>query len=126
MIPIAASENTGTHRTGGRGRSQLSAKLASGRRTCSRRATNGTQAARQLGWHVPRDLSVAGFDGIEVGRLVRPRLATVVQPIVEMGRTAGELLLAALGSGRAPRHRLLPYELYRGETIAPHRGGTAP
>ena len=83
-------------------------------------------AARQLGWHVPRDLSVAGFDGIEVGRLVRPRLATVVQPIVEMGRTAGELLLAALGSGRAPRHRLLPYELYRGETIAPHRGGTAP
>jgi DNA-binding LacI/PurR family transcriptional regulator len=80
-------------------------------------------AARQLGLAVPRDLSVAGFDGIEVGRLVRPRLATVVQPTVEMGRAAGELVFAALSGARVAERRLLPYEIYLGETIAPHEGG---
>jgi DNA-binding LacI/PurR family transcriptional regulator len=81
-------------------------------------------AARELGRRVPQDLSVAGFDGIEVGRLIRPRLATVVQPTVEMGRAAGALLLRTLEGSRPPRRRLLPYEIYRGETIAPCRGGT--
>lgn len=81
------------------------------------------EAARQLEREVPRDLSVAGFDGIEVGRLVRPRLATVVQPTVEMGRAAAAALLARLAGGRAPRARLLPHEIYLGETIAPPQGG---
>ncbi len=80
-------------------------------------------AARQLGRDVPGDLSVAGFDGIEVGRLVRPRLATVVQPAVEMGRAAGRLLLAALSGTRYPGRQVLPHEIYLGETIAPRDGG---
>lgn len=81
-------------------------------------------AARELGRRVPQDLSVAGFDGIEVGRLIRPRLATIVQPTVEMGRAAGALLLRMLEGARSPRRQLLPYEIYHGETIAPCTGGT--
>ncbi len=80
-------------------------------------------AARRLGREVPRDVSVAGFDGIEVGRLVRPRLATVVQPTVEMGRAAGQLLLARLGGARRVTSRVLPYDIYAGETIAAPPGG---
>ena len=47
-------------------------------------------AAEELGLRVPEDLSVAGFDGIEVDGLGDLTLTTSVQPAVEKGRAAGE------------------------------------
>ncbi len=57
------------------------------------------QAARRLGLHVPEDLSVVGFDDIELAALVDPPLTTIHQPIREKGEQAARLLLAGL-SGR--------------------------
>jgi DNA-binding LacI/PurR family transcriptional regulator len=48
------------------------------------------RAAEELGMRVPEDLSVAGFDGIEVDGLGDLTLTTSVQPAVEKGRAAGE------------------------------------
>nr|WP_314842298.1 LacI family DNA-binding transcriptional regulator [uncultured Microbacterium sp.] len=48
------------------------------------------RAADELGLRVPQDLSVAGFDGIEVDGLDGAVLTTSVQPAVEKGRAAGE------------------------------------
>jgi len=48
------------------------------------------RAAEELGLRVPEDVSVAGFDGIEVDGLGGPLLTTSVQPAVEKGRAAGE------------------------------------
>lgn len=48
------------------------------------------RAAEELGLRVPEDLSVAGFDGIEVDGLGDLTLTTSVQPAVEKGRAAGE------------------------------------
>jgi LacI family transcriptional regulator len=75
-------------------------------------------AARGLG--VPRDLSVAGFDDIDVSRATTPRLTTVRQPLQEMGRTAVTMLMRQL-DGHA--HEALSMEL---ETRLVVRESTGP
>lgn len=56
--------------------------------------------ARELGLHTPRDISVIGFDNIDIAEHVD--LTTISQMLVESGQTAVELLLARLADpGRA-------------------------
>ncbi|AJD46167.1 periplasmic binding fold domain-containing protein (plasmid) [Rhizobium gallicum bv. gallicum R602sp] len=50
-------------------------------------------ALRREGFSVPRDVSVAGFDGIAIGRLMDPPLTTIEMPDASMGATAASLLL---------------------------------
>jgi len=58
-------------------------------------------ATRESGLTVPRDVAVAGFDGIELAWMGEDRLTTVVQPIGEMGRLAAETALTLAGGGTA-------------------------
>lgn len=48
---------------------------------------------QELGLSVPGDISVAGFDGIELGSYLRPTLTTVKTAPAEMGAEAARLLL---------------------------------
>ena len=54
------------------------------------------QAAAARGLRVPRDLSVTGFDDIDVSRATTPQLTTVSQPLQEMGRVAVTMLMRQL------------------------------
>lgn len=65
-------------------------------------ATGALRAAFDLGLRVPQDLSVTGFDDLDVGHVTQPRLTTVRQPLDEMGRLA-VLLLTSLIDGPTPR-----------------------
>jgi DNA-binding LacI/PurR family transcriptional regulator len=47
----------------------------------------------EKGFRVPQDLSILGFDDIELGRFLIPPLTTVGQPSREIGEKAVELLL---------------------------------
>jgi LacI family transcriptional regulator, galactose operon repressor len=78
------------------------------------------KAAAARGLHVPQDLSVAGFDDIDVSRATSPRLTTVRQPLQEMGRTAVTMLMRQL-DGHA--HEALSMEL---ETRLVIRDSTGP
>jgi DNA-binding LacI/PurR family transcriptional regulator len=51
------------------------------------------RAATRLGLRVPQDLSVVGFDDVELSQFVNPSLTTVRVPIAEMGRVAVRQLL---------------------------------
>jgi DNA-binding LacI/PurR family transcriptional regulator len=68
-------------------------------------------AAARAGLAVPEDLSVIGFDDIELASAIG--LTTVRQPLRESGRAGATLLLAALdgdsdGDGAGPRSAPLP------------------
>ena len=51
-------------------------------------AVGALRGAKQLGLDVPRDISVTGFDDIELARIVTPSLTTMHVPHREMGRKA--------------------------------------
>lgn len=78
---------------------------------------------------VPRDLSVVGFDNLDVSAHVTPRLTTVDQHVEHMMQTAVELLTArtppeASGPDEPPRRVILPRIVTRESTgPAPVRAG---
>jgi LacI family transcriptional regulator len=63
-------------------------------------AVGALRAASERGLTVPGDLSVAGFDDLDLSRATQPMLTTVRQPLQEMGRMAVTLLMRLL-----ERHR---------------------
>jgi DNA-binding LacI/PurR family transcriptional regulator len=72
---------------------------------------------RALGLAVPRDVSVIGMDGIEVGQLVEPSLASIMQPAREMGRRAFLHLLARLKDAAPPAQIRLPHQCRPGRSL---------
>lgn len=69
-------------------------------------------AARELGVRIPQELAIAAFDDIDWLTLVEPAVTAVVQPVLELGREAGRLMLRRLAEPGAPVRRLkLPTEL---------------
>jgi Periplasmic binding protein-like domain len=51
------------------------------------------RGAVELGLNVPRDLSVVGFDGIQMAQFATPPLTTVQMPFVEISNMAFRILL---------------------------------
>jgi len=63
----------------------------------------------RAGVRIPEDIAVVGFDGIPLGRMVRPSLTTVSQPMRRLGETAVDLLIERLAEpDREPRSVMLP------------------
>jgi LacI family transcriptional regulator len=70
-------------------------------------AIGALRAAREMGLRVPEDISITGFDDIDIATLAEPSLTTVHVPHREMGRRAAQMLLSMLAGGRErPRHEL--------------------
>jgi len=91
-------------------------------------ALGAIRAARELGLHVPRDLSVVGFDDIDLASHVDPALTTVHQPIRQKGFEAARLLLEEVDQPASPvQHVLLETRLIvRGSTAPPNGRGEVP
>lgn len=81
--------------------------------TCSDLFAAATiNAAQSLGFRVPEDLSVIGFDNIETSRMTHPAITTIAQPGFQMGQQACSILVEkVLNPGLADRHILLNTEL---------------
>ncbi len=78
-------------------------------------------AARRLGLRVPEELSVIGFDDIDMARWEGFSLTTIRQPLAEMSRTAASLLLGRLSADEPPpaRTRVFPVEAVLRRTLGP-------
>jgi LacI family transcriptional regulator, repressor for deo operon, udp, cdd, tsx, nupC, and nupG len=71
------------------------------------------------GLSVPGDLSVVGFDDIELVAHMSPPLTTIRQPRTEIGRVAAERLLATLKGEPGTEDTILPVELVIRSSTAP-------
>ncbi len=78
-------------------------------------------AARELGLAVPGDVSVTGFDGIDLPWLGEVTLTTIVQPLAEKGAAVGRMVEALL-AGKEPESVTFDVELRIGTTTAPPHG----
>ena len=83
-------------------------------------AMGAIRALRQIGWQVPEDISVVGFDDIESAAYQNPSLTTVRQPLREMGRAAAEILLKRINRPSSELHdeHVVEPELVVRETTA--------
>jgi len=81
-------------------------------------AVGALEAARELGLRVPEQLSVIGFDGIEISELLE--LSTMQQPLQEMGELGASRLVELIEN---PSH---PPELIRFDTKLVERRTTSP
>jgi DNA-binding LacI/PurR family transcriptional regulator len=88
-------------------------------------AMGAIRALRESGLHVPKDVSVVGFDDIQSAAFQNPGLTTVRQPLREMGRAAAEILLKRInrpGTEHHDKHVVEP-ELIIRETTSPIAAG---
>jgi DNA-binding LacI/PurR family transcriptional regulator len=75
------------------------------------------EGARERGFRVPEDISVAGFDDVPEAARSTPPLTTVHQPHVEKGALAGRILLARIRVEEPPESDALRTRLVvRGST----------
>lgn len=85
-------------------------------------------AAHEMGFDVPRELSVAGFDDSPLARHAWPPLTTIRQPIEKVARLATQVLMKRLqdGSDDDPTHCLKAELVCRSSTAGPYRRATGP
>ena len=75
-------------------------------------AIGAIRALRDHGLSVPSEVSVVGFDDIELAQTTDPPLTTVHQPIRGKGEEAARLLLSVIaGTSQPPGHRRLATQL---------------
>jgi DNA-binding LacI/PurR family transcriptional regulator len=83
-------------------------------------AIAGIGVARRAGLGVPDDLSVTGFDDIEIGRHLYPSLTTVATDALEWGSRAADVLLQLIAGVKVDDVSLPPARLViRESTAAP-------
>lgn len=68
---------------------------------------------------VPQQISITGFDNIEMAAHCRPGITTMHVPAFELGERAANVLLAAGDKRDAPEHGLIELELIVRGTTAP-------
>lgn len=83
-----------------------------------RMAVGALRYVAELNLSVPGELSMIGFDDVEVARAANPPLTTIRQPAVELGHAAAQQLFSLINNEGAPFNEVvLPIEfITRGST----------
>jgi DNA-binding LacI/PurR family transcriptional regulator len=77
-------------------------------------------AAHELGLRCPEDLSLVGFDSLELCEYTSPALTSVYQPGYQLGVTGAELLLERISvPSEEPKHIVLQTELRVRSSVVP-------
>ena len=82
-------------------------------------AFGGYNAIRERGLRVPDDVSVAGYDGIEIARRISPLMTTIVQDTDRIGRLAASKLIDLINNpkGTLIEQIVVPGALEKGESV---------
>jgi LacI family transcriptional regulator len=79
------------------------------------------EACREVGLHVPEDVSVISVDDSDITRAMTPPVTVVAQRPTEIGRRAVELLERRLQSPRVeiePEHSVIDVDLIARKSVA--------
>lgn len=79
-------------------------------------ALGAIRAARDRGLRVPEDISVIGFDGIEMGQYMIPKLTTIQQPEKALAERSVEILLRCIRQKETAVREQVPFLLIQGES----------
>ena len=82
-------------------------------------AIGALKAAKEMGLSVPGDISITGFDDIELASLAEPALTTVHVPHREMGRRAASMLIEMVSKHTSPTSVELQTDIRLRRTLGP-------
>ena len=80
-------------------------------------ALGAIRALADVGKRVPEDISVIGFDGLQIGAYTLPRLSTVAQSGEQLAERSVDLLLQNIEKGADARHEVVPVQLQLRESV---------
>jgi DNA-binding LacI/PurR family transcriptional regulator len=86
-------------------------------------AFGAIHATRSLGWRVPQDISVVGFDNIPLSSYFTPPLTTVEIPMYGVGTASMQMLADLLSHKEFSRIRLCETRLLVRESSGKRDGG---
>jgi LacI family transcriptional regulator len=88
-------------------------------------AFGAIKAFTETGRRVPEDISIVGFDNVEISQMVQPSLTTIHQPKYEIGQAAAEVLLTLRGMAKPgkPIHRTFGVNLVERQSASNPRTG---
>ncbi len=79
-------------------------------------AMGAIRAIADRGMTVPGDISVAGFDGIEMARFTVPKLTTIKQNGEEISRRSVEILVDNIENSAPAINEFIPFHIISGES----------
>lgn len=79
-------------------------------------AMGAIRAIRDQGLRVPEDISIIGYDGIEMCRFMTPKLTTIRQHRETIATRSLDILLQCIQDGAPAVHEITPFELIQGES----------
>ena len=85
-------------------------------------AIGACRAIKDAGRRIPEDISVVGFDGIEMAKYYIPSLATVRQPDIEMAQASVRIILDCMDRKKPHQHMQFRADFIEGESFRPLTG----
>lgn len=82
-------------------------------------AIGALRAMKEKDIRVPEDISIMGFDGIDIIDYIYPKIGTVYQPLFEFGTEAAKVLISQIEDKRASADLILEYEIKENDTVWP-------
>ena len=82
-------------------------------------AIGAGKALSDAGYKVPEDISLTGFDGVEIGKYVIPSLTTLKQPVDSMARETARILFDIIGKKAKHQHCVFDGELVVRDSTMP-------
>ncbi|MBO1002646.1 LacI family DNA-binding transcriptional regulator [Pseudogracilibacillus auburnensis] len=65
------------------------------------------QMAKELGFKIPDDLSIVGFDNTSIASIIEPPLTTIAQPIQNMGKEVMDLMITTIKGEKKEKSRIM-------------------
>ncbi len=85
---------------------------------CDAAAIGAARAVSEAGLRVPDDISLVGFDGLDIAEYYVPRLTTIVQPVAELAQSTARVLMSTMDDpGRAREQVWIRGRLVTGESV---------
>lgn len=83
-------------------------------------AFGGINAIHEMNLRIPEDVSILGFDGIQLAMRYSPKMTTISQNTDKIGKIAAEKLIAQIENPKSTfvERITVPGRLFKGETVA--------
>ena len=79
-------------------------------------AIGAIKALAENGLTVPDDVSVAGFDGLDIAHFYNPSITTIKQPVEDMARETIKQLFMLINGKTTNKHMIFEGEIVEGES----------